>query len=72
MIVHCTEVQGLKFSVGAFPALNLGFLAESWNPFVVTGNGIAGTATGILPANRIDILPATKKLPEQLDFLIGG
>lgn len=72
MVVYCIKVQGFEFSIGTFPALDLGFLTEPWDPFVVTGDGIAGTATGILPANRIDILPAPKKVPEQFGFLIGG
>ena len=59
-------------SVGTFPALDLGFLTEPWDPFILTSDGIAGTAIGVLPANRIDVLPTTKKLPEQFDFLIGG
>lgn len=72
MVVYCIEVQGVELSVGTLPALDLGFLTEARGPFILTSDGIAGTATGVLPANRIDVLPATKKLPEQLDFLIGG
>ena len=72
VVVHCVEIQRLKFSVWTFSALDLGFLANIRDPLVLAGHGIAGAATGTLPANCMHVRSAAKELPEQFDFLTGG
>lgn len=71
VIVNRTEIQWLEFFVRALPALDPRLLTNARYPFILTGDSIAGTAAGALPANRIDILSAAKELPEQFGFLIG-
>lgn len=71
VVIHRIEIQGLEFSVWALAALDPRLLAGARNPLIFTGDGIAGAATRALPANRMDILSATKESPEQLGFLIG-
>ncbi len=70
MIISCMGVQRFEFFVRALAALDPGFLTGARNPFIFAGHGIAGTATGTRPADRIDILSAAKELPEQFSFLI--
>ncbi len=70
VVVHRIEIQRLEFSVWTFSALDPGFLTNTGGPLVLAGDGIAGTAAGTLPANRIYILSAVKELPEQFEFLI--
>jgi len=57
--------------VRALPAFDPGFLTDARYPLVLTGNSIAGTATGTLPAEGKDILSAAKEIPEQFGFLTG-
>jgi hypothetical protein len=64
VVVNRVEVQRFEFSVRTFSALDPGFLTNTRSPFILAGDGIAGTAAGTLPANRIYIQSAAKELPE--------
>lgn len=72
VVVHRIEIQRLKFFVWTFSALDPGFLTNTRDPLVLTGDGIAGTASVALPANRIYIQSAAKELSEHFNFLLGG
>lgn len=72
VVIHRIEIQRLKLFVRTLPALDPGLLANNWFPLILTGDSISGAASGPLPANRIDILSAAKKRPEQFGFLIRG
>jgi len=70
VVIHRVEIQRLEFLVRALPTLDPGFLTDPRHPLVFTGDSIAGTATGSLPPNRINILSAAKEIPEQSGLLI--
>lgn len=72
VVVNRVEIQRFEFSVWTFSALDPGFLTNTRDPLVLTGDGIAGAATRTLPANCISVRSAAKELPEQFDFLTGG
>lgn len=71
VVIHRVEIQRLELFVRALPAFNPGFLTNARNPLILTGDSIAGTAAGSLPADRIDILSAAKEIPEQFGLLLG-
>ena len=72
VVINCIKIEGFEIFVSTFSALDPWFLTDARHPLILTGDGIAGTATGTLPANGINILPATKELTEYVDFLVGG
>jgi hypothetical protein len=72
VVIHRIEIQGLKFFVRTLPAFDSRFLTDPRNPLILTGDRIAGTAAGSLPADRINILSAAKEVPEQFCLLVGS
>ena len=71
VVIHCIEIEGLEFFMRALPAFDPRFLTGARNPLILTSDSIAGTAAGSLPADRINILSATKEIPEQFCLLVG-
>ena len=71
VVIHRIEIQGLEFFVRALPAFDSRFLTDPRNPLTLTGDRIAGTAAGALPADRINIPSAAKEIPEQFGLLVG-
>jgi len=70
MIIHGIEIQGLELFMRALPTFDSGFLTNPRNPLILTGDRIAGTASGSLPTERINIPSSAKEVPEQFGFLI--
>lgn len=71
VVIKRIKIQGLELFMRALPAFDSRFLTDPRNPLILTGDRIAGTAAGSLPADRINIPSAAKEISEQFGLLVG-
>jgi hypothetical protein len=72
VVINCIKIEGFEIFVATFSALDPWFLTDDRHPLVRTSDSIAGTTAGTLPANRINILPASKEFSVYFNFLARG